>query len=153
MSGVPPREKVQEQHDEEQEYYRMKDDHIFPWIGRWIDISEADCRGGHETEVDKVEPGMSISPQQVQSSVNDGKIKANFDVIEKQQQYRPPGRSGFVKDLGRKEKGRDIKDRFRQQIAGDRLDDDIRIPSRKQRHQRKDEFQQHIKFYGQLFIR
>ena len=114
MPGVNPGEKVQEQYDEEQEYYRMNYDHIFSQIGCWIDVSETDCGGCHKTEIDEIEPGMNLSLQQVQSSINNGKIEGDLDVIEEQEQDRPLGRTGFIKDLGGKEKGRDIENRFRQ---------------------------------------
>ena len=42
MPGVAPGEKVQEQHDEEQEYDGMKNDDELPVIGRRIDVSETD---------------------------------------------------------------------------------------------------------------
>jgi hypothetical protein len=152
MPGVDPGEKVQEQYDEDQEYYRMKYDHVFPVSGRGIDISETDGRGGHEAEIDEIEPGMGLSLQQVQSAVNDGKIESDLDVVQEEEQDRSLGRTGFVENLGGKEKGRDIENRFRQKIAGYCLDEDIRIPSRKQEQERKEELQQYIKFDGQLFI-
>jgi len=62
---VGPGEKIEEQHDEEQEYDRMKYDRIFPRSGCGIDVSEADGRGSHETEIDEIEPGMGSSLQQV----------------------------------------------------------------------------------------
>lgn len=86
MPGIDPGEKVQEEHDEEKEYDRMKDDHVFPSSGRRIDVSETDCRGSHEAEIDEVEPGMSLSLQQVEPSVYDGKIEGNLDVVEEQEQ-------------------------------------------------------------------
>ena len=129
MPGVDPGEKVQEEDDEEKEYERMKYDNVFPRSSRWIDVPETDCRGGHEAEIDEVEPGMSLSLQQVESSVNDGKIEGNLDVVEEQEQDRPLGRSGFVENLGGKEQGCNIKNCFRQQVAGYSLDEDIRIPS------------------------
>ena len=141
MPGVDPGEKVQEEHDEEKEYDRMKYDNVFPRSSRWIDVPETDCRGGHEAEIDKVEPGMNLSLQQVESSVNDGEIEGNLDVVEEQEQDRPLGRSGFVKNLGGKEQGCNIKNCFRQQVAGYNLDEDIRIPSQKQGQEGKDEFQ------------
>ena len=129
MSGIAPGEKVQEQHDEEQEYDGMKDDDELPMIGRRIDVSEADRRGGHEAEIDEIEPGMRRSPQEAQPAVNDGKIEGDLDIVQEQEQDRPLGRTGFVKYLGGKEKGCDIEDRFRQQVAGDCLDENICIPS------------------------
>src|SRR5579863_5812937 len=109
MPGVDPGEKVQEEYDEEKEYDRMHYDHVFPPSGRWIDVSKTDCRGGHEAEINEIEPGMSFSLQQVESSVYDGKIEGNLDVVEKQEQDRPLGRSGFVENLGGKEQGCNIK--------------------------------------------
>jgi hypothetical protein len=153
MPGVDPGEKVKEEHDEEKEYDRVKDDHVLPRISRWIDVSETDCRGGHKAEIDEVEPGMSLSLQQVEPTVYDGKIEGNLDVVEEQEQDRPLGRSGFVENLGGKEQGGNIKNGFRQQVAGYRLDEDIRIPSQKQGQEGKDELQQDIKFDSQLFIR
>src|SRR5690242_4606308 len=99
MPGIAPGEKVQEEYDEEQEYDRMKYDHVFPRIGRGIDVSETDRRGRHETEIDEIEPGVRVCLQQVQAAVNDSEIKGNLDVVEEEEQDRPPGRTGFVEDL------------------------------------------------------
>jgi len=152
MPAVHPGKEVQEEDDEEKEYDRMKYDNVFPWSRRWKDVPETDCRGGHEAEIDEVKPGMSLSLQQVESPVNDSKIEGNLDVVEEQEQYRPLGGSGFVENLGSKEQSCNIKNCFRQQVAGYSLDEDIRIPSQKQGQEGKDEFQQHIKFNSQLFI-
>ena len=114
MPGVDPGEEVQEEDDEEKEYDRMKYDNVFPRSSRWIDVPETDCRGGHEAEIDEVEPGMSLSLQQVESSVNDRKIEGDLDVVEEQEQDRPLGRSGFVENLGGKEQGCNVKNCFRQ---------------------------------------
>src|SRR5579859_4906961 len=95
---------------------------------------------------------MSLSLQQVESTVNDGKIEGNLYVVEEQKQDRPLGRSGFVENLGGKEQGCNIKNCFRQQVGGYSLDEDIRIPSQKQGQEGKNEFQKHIKFNSQLFI-
>lgn len=91
MLRVDPGEKVQKEHDEEQEYEGMNYDHVFPRCGCGIDVSETDCRGGHEAEIDEVEPGMSLSLQQVQSAVNNGKIEGNLDVVKEQEKDGPLG--------------------------------------------------------------
>lgn len=153
MMSVDPGKKVQEEHDEEQEYDRVKYDHVFSRNGCRINVSETDCRGSHETKIDEIEPGMCSSLQQAEPSVNDRKIEGNFDVVEEQKQDRPLGRTGFVEDLGGKEKRRDIENRFRQQIAGNCINQDIRIPSQQQGQERKQEFQQDIKFNRQLSVR
>ena len=103
MLRVGPGKKIKEQHDEEQEYDRMKYDYIFPRSGRRIDVAKADGRGGHEAKIDEIEPGMDLSLQQVQASVNDGKIERNLDIVEEQEQDRPLGRTGLVEYLGGKE--------------------------------------------------